>query len=427
MLKNIKEYPQYDKALYWIKLISITGSAQIIVQAVGFTSGILIIRLLSIQEYALYTLANTMLGTMTVLADGGVSTGVMAQGAKVWQNKEKLGAVLITGLALRRKFALGSLIIATPILFYLLLNNGASWLITILIILSLIPAFFAALSDSLLEIVPKLHQDISALQKNQLTVSLGRLLLIGLTMFIFPWAFIAILASSIPRIYGNFKLRIIAEKFIDSKQQIDLEVQKEILIIVKRILPGAVYFCFSSQITIWLISVFGNSTAVAQLGALGRLTVLLGIISVLINTLIVPRFARLEPKRKNLFKKALYTFIIVLLISAIIIILAVLFPVQILSILGSSYENLSKEMILSVVIGCVNLGISVFISFSSSRGWVINPYLMMILNVIGTVFPLFFVDVSTLNGVLLLSLYSSFWGILIYGGYTFKKILRLSN
>ena len=425
MLENIKDHPQYNKTIHWIKLISITGSTQLIVQAVGFASGIMIIRLLPIQEYALYTLANTMLGTMTVLADGGVTTGVMSQGAKVWQNKEKLGAVLNTGLALRRKFAFISLIIATPILFYLLLNNGASWLVTSLIVVSLIPAFFAALSDSLLEIVPKLHQDISALQKNQLIVSLGRLVLVGLTMFIFPWAFIAILAGSIPRIYGNLKLKIIATKFIDSNQSVDAEVHKEILIIVKRTLPGAIYFCFSSQITIWLISIFGNATAVAQLGALGRLTVLLGLISVIINTLIVPRFARLAPHRKNLFKRALYTFLSVFFISVIIIFLALSFPVQILSILGNSYGTLSNEMIISVVIGCVNLGISVFISFSSSRGWIINPYLMMVLNIIGTVFPLFFVDVSTLNGVLLLSLYSSVWGILIYGGYTFRKILQL--
>ena len=65
-----------QKINYWLKLITITGLAQVIVQAVGFISGILVIRLLPVQEYALYTLANTMLGTMTVLSDGGISTSV---------------------------------------------------------------------------------------------------------------------------------------------------------------------------------------------------------------------------------------------------------------------------------------------------------------------------------------------------------------
>jgi len=159
-LIKLKQHPKYETIISWGKLISITGSAQILIQALGFASGILVIRLLPVEEYALYTLANTMLGTMTILADGGISTGIMSQGAKVWQDKEKLGAVLATGLYLRRKFAVGSLLVATPVLMYLLLHNNASWLTTLLIVGALIPAFFAALSDSLLEIVPKLHQDI---------------------------------------------------------------------------------------------------------------------------------------------------------------------------------------------------------------------------------------------------------------------------
>lgn len=398
-----------------------------LVQLIGVASGLLIIRLLPVKEYGLYTLANTMLGTMTVLADGGISTGIMSQGAKVWQNKEKLGAVLATGLNLRRKFAIGSLIVSTPILIYLLLHNGASWLTSILVIAALIPAFFAALSDSLLEIIPKLHQDILPLQKNQVSVGVGRLLFIFLTMFLFPWSFVALLANGIPRLLGNIKLRKIADGFIDKTQQPDPVVQKEVLQIVRKILPGAIYFCISGQITIWLISVFGNTTGVAQLGALGRLSMVLNIVSVLINTLIVPRFARLAPKRNDLLKKVLYTMVLMLLMSSVILLLVYIFPNQILLVLGNAYKNLSKEMILSVLIGCVNLSVGIFLSFSSSRGWVINPFLMMVFNILGTVLPLFFVDVSTLDGVLMLSLYSSLWALFIYGGYTFQKILKLHN
>jgi len=427
ILIKFKQHPHYDKIIDWGKLISITGSAQIIIQALGFASGILIIRLLPVEEYGLYTLANTMLGTMTVLADAGISTGVMVQGAKVWQNKKELGVVLATGLDLRRKFAIGSLVISTPVLFFLLLHNNASWFISCLIVASLVPAFYAALSDSLLEVVPKLHQDILPLQKNQVSVGILRLLLIGFTMFIFPWAFTAILANGIPRIVGNIKLRKIANRFIDKTKKSDPIIQREILLIVQRILPGAIYFCVSGQITIWLISIFGNTVAVAQLGALGRLAMLLNVVSVLINTLIVPRFARLEPRRKDLLKKFVYTISLVLLINLVILLVVTIFPTQILLILGNPYKNLNNAMILSVLIGCINLVTSVFISFSSSRGWIINPFLMMICNIFGTVFPLFFVDVSTLKGVLIVSLFSSTWGLLIYGGYTFQKILKLDN
>lgn len=85
-------------------MIFITGGAQVLVQLTGLISGILIIRLLPTNEYAFYTLANTMLGTLAVLAGGGISTGGMSEGGKVWRDKARLGGVLATGLKLRRKF-----------------------------------------------------------------------------------------------------------------------------------------------------------------------------------------------------------------------------------------------------------------------------------------------------------------------------------
>ena len=91
------------KISQWVKLVSVTGGAQIMVQGLGFLSGILIIRLLPTSEYALYTLANTMLGAISILADSGISNGVMATGGKVWLNRVELGKVMVTGMELRKK------------------------------------------------------------------------------------------------------------------------------------------------------------------------------------------------------------------------------------------------------------------------------------------------------------------------------------
>jgi hypothetical protein len=42
-LAKLKQHPKYDKSTqHWAKLISITGSAQIILQALGFVCGILV-------------------------------------------------------------------------------------------------------------------------------------------------------------------------------------------------------------------------------------------------------------------------------------------------------------------------------------------------------------------------------------------------
>jgi len=397
---------QVDKAKQWAKQISITGAAQIIVQAVGFLSGILVIRLLPVEQYAYYTIANTMLGTMTVLSDGGISSGVMAQGGKVWQDKEKLGAVLHTGLHLRKRFAWGALVVSIPILCYLLWKQGADWGTCVLITASLIPAFFAALSDNILQIVPKLHQSITPLQKNQVSVGIGRLLLSGLTLFAFPWAFVAILASGIPRIWGNRKLKKIAEPYIDHTQKVNKEVQGEIIRMVKRIMPGAIYFALSGQITIWLLSIFGTTSSVAQIGALGRLGTILSVLNIIASTVFVPKFSKItSPKLKLSFFYS--TFFINILFCCIILLLVIGLGDFILLLLGKEYYNLNIELTLFFISSIIGYLYGYIFLLYTSAGWVLNPLITIVSNILALIVAFFLFDVSSIRGVLYMNIFVS--------------------
>jgi O-antigen/teichoic acid export membrane protein len=400
-LNKLKEHPQYRRALDWGKLISITGSSQLIVQGVGFACGILIIRLLPVQEYAFYTLANTMLGTMTVLADGGISVGVMAQGGKVWQDKDKMGIVLATGLVLRKKFAIGSLLISIPILFYLLMHNGASVLMASLIAIALIPAFFAALSDSLLSIVPKLHQTILPLQKNQLAVGLGRLLLSAISMFVFPWAFVAVLAAGIPRIWGNFQLRKIAYGLSTKDQEPSLVVRNEVLTLVKRIMPTSIYYCVSGQISIWIISFFGSVTSVAQLGALGRFGIVFNFISVIMLTLIIPRFARIANNSRLIVLRFMQVQFLLIILGGLFVLFFFIFDKQFLWLLGNSYKELNKELLLISISGSLVLLNGITNSLLSVQSIIIPPILFITITISVQIITLFLIPMNTVSGVIL--------------------------
>ena len=110
----------------WARLLSVTATSQIGVQALAFAGGILIIRLLPQSEYALYTLATALLGTMTALADSGVSAAVRAQAARVWSDEKRLATVLQVGLSLRRRFAIVALAVSIPWAMYLFRGHGAT-------------------------------------------------------------------------------------------------------------------------------------------------------------------------------------------------------------------------------------------------------------------------------------------------------------
>ena len=312
---------------------------------------------------------------MTLLADAGVSTGVMSQGGKVWQDKKKLGAVLASGMSLRRKFAVYSLVASIPILYYLLHKQGASWLTSTMLVLSLMPAFFTALSGPLLETTAKLHQSVSSLQTIQVMSNGLRLALTGILVFIFPIAATAIIATGGSQIFSNWRLRILSVKFAERVKTADSAVTQEILEVVKRILPGAIYYCLSGQITIWLIVFFGSTKNVAEVGALGRLAMVSLLLNVIISTLVIPRFARLRPQRPLILKRFIQTELFVVLAGCTMVCGAYLFQDALLSILGPAYSKLNKELMLVAIASSVQLIVSSTVGVSCSRGQFIKPSL----------------------------------------------------
>lgn len=424
ILRGLQRKQFSSKIIEWTRVLSITGGAQVIVQAIGVVSGIIIIRLLPTHEYALYTLGNTMLGTLTMLADSGISTGVMAQGGKVWQDKGKLGAVLVTGSVLRKKFGVVSFLISAPVLLYLLLHNGASWLIALLILFSIFVAFFAALSSAIMEVAPKLKQDILPLQKNQLQANISRLVLIGSMVILFPWAFVAILGNGLPRYWANFRLRKMSATYADWHQMPDPLVKKEILSVVKKILPGTIYVCISGQLTIWMISLFGTVTAIASLGALGRLTMILTLVTVTFSTLFIPRFARLPFQQPLLLKRFLQAFGVFALISVCILVFVRLFTAELLWILGENYNTLYEELFLSVAVGCVGMLAGLAYQFSSCRGWVMRPVISIPLSVTLIICGIFVFDISTLKGVLYFNLFVMTGEVLKNVSYLLLRITK---
>ncbi|MDB5022122.1 MAG: polysaccharide biosynthesis protein [Pedobacter sp.] len=425
LIQEIYARPAFGRIVEWGKLVSITGFSQIIIQGLGLIGGILVIRLLPTQEYGLYTLANTMLGTMLVLADGGILNSVMAQGGKVWSNPDKLGVVAATGFKLRKKFATVSLLVIVPILIFLLRRHDAGWLTSAILVGSLVPAFLSALSGNLLSVGPLLHQSIGPLQKIQIAVSLRKLIMQVVFLFIFPWAFIAVLCAGLPQIWGNFRLIKLSARYVSLNQKPDPDIQSEILSVVKRILPGSIYYCLSGQITIWIISYVGNTAAVAQIGALGRLSMVLAIFSTLFGTLVLPRFARLGNCRNLLFKRFFQVVVLLLALFSGVISIATIFPSQLLWILGKNYAGLEKELILNIIGSCLSVLCGLLFAISSSRNWAINPIISIPFTIAAIGCSSILIDLSTLSGVLKFNISVAALEVMLYFTYNIMQIYKV--
>ncbi len=393
-----------SKIFNFSKLIGSTFLVQSLIQFMGMLIGFYIVRKLTVQEYALYTVANNMLAMLNVLSDSGISTSTYALGGKVWADKNKLGKVMSTAIRFRNKFALLALLIGIPITAHMLLEQQASWGTIILIAITFIPAFKAQLTDNLYVVVPKLHQDIRLLQGNQLFVAILRLLLNGLSLFFFPFAWMALLANGIPRIAGNIRLRKIVDRRAVITNEEDAEVKKEITRIVKRTFPGSLYFAFSGQISLFILAYMGKSSNVAEWGALGRFSVIFTLISSVFAMVIIPRYTRLENNRKRLFATAHKILGVQFVLCFFVLVGGYLLSDFLLDILGKEYQNLKKELLVSLFNGVLGVVIGTMLAFSIRRGWIVHPVTDIFLNIFPVVLFAYVFTFDSLLNVLLYSL-----------------------
>src|SRR5712692_11094390 len=95
--------PIIRRAVQQAKIVGNFAIVQAVVQIIGFLSGILLVRTLQQRDYAYFTIANTMQGTINVLADIGISVGLVSIGGRVWQDGRRFGELVSAGLRLRRK------------------------------------------------------------------------------------------------------------------------------------------------------------------------------------------------------------------------------------------------------------------------------------------------------------------------------------
>jgi O-antigen/teichoic acid export membrane protein len=412
----------------WAQAGLIAGGAQAAVQLLGFVAGIVVIRNLAPQQYALYTITTAALGTMTVLTDGGVSSGVLAQGGAVWHDARKLGAVLATGLELRRRLALIALGVSLPLTSELLHHQGAGWLEAGVVAASILPVFLATVTSQLLEVVPRLHQRVWPLQRIQLLSNLARVVLLGLATPLWPLAAVASVATAPSQWWANWQLRRLAGRYADWCGASEADVRSRLITQVRRTMPAAVYYSLSGQLTVWVISIFGRPTAVAAVGALGRLAMILTVMSSAFGVLAVPRFARIPGLERSRVAFRYWQSQAVLALASGIPLLAIAwFPGPALTVLGPHYAGLEREALLMGFSSVASILSGAAFSLGAARGIVVPPFFALPYCILLQVCFLAVLPIDSIPGVIWVGILTglSQWILhVVYFQWTYQRAMK---
>jgi O-antigen/teichoic acid export membrane protein len=399
--------PAIRRAFEQAKIVGNFAIVQGLVQVIGFCSGILIVRTLEQRDYAYFTITNTMLGTINVLADIGISIGLISIGGRVWQDRHRFGQLVNTALTLRKILGAMVVLVAAPGLYFLLARNGAPFHYAAVLIVLVLVALIFQLSVSVLSVVPRLRSDIVRIQTIDFTGAVARLLGLVALVYVFLNAGIALAITAATSLLQFAMLRSYAAGVIDFNAPDNAEDRAAMLGFVRKLAANAVFFSLQGQIAVFLISLFAQqASSVAEVGALGRLAMIFAVAGNVLTNVFVPAFARAQSPRKL---RWLYGAIAgaVIAFGAFVLLAAAIFPEQFLFVLGNKYAHLHRELLLMVGAAVLSSVTAALWSLNASRAWVAGSWLYIPLTLVTQIALIPFVDFSTVAGVLMFNLLSA--------------------
>jgi O-antigen/teichoic acid export membrane protein len=409
---RVKDAVRSPQLVSWTKTLTRFLTLEALVQGLTFACGILIVRALPKADYALFTLANTMQATMNLMADNGIGSGLISIGGRVWKDRSRFGQLITTAMRLRRGFAIISVTLVTPLLFWMLVHNGASLSYGAIITAVVLLGFYFQLTVGVLMPVPRLHLEVNRIQNLNVWSTALRLILLVIAYGTFLNTAVAMLAAAISLGLQELLLRRWVPRMADPHAPANESDRREILNIVRAQAPNSIYYCVQSQLTVWLISVFGSATGVAEVGALGRIAVIFAMLASVMGNVIYPRFARVQ-EPQLLWLRYWQILSGHAALALILLALAGFFPDALLWVLGPKYSHLKAELFLMVLNGVLFSILACMWQLNVARGWIVSPWLMIPIGIVAQVILIMLLDVSQVSGVLWLNIYSMIPGFFL--------------
>jgi hypothetical protein len=401
------------RALHRARAVGNFAFVQAIVQVIGFLSGIILIRHLDQRDYAYFTIANTMQGTINVLADIGISVGLVSIGGHVWHDRHRFGQLVNTARSLRYKLGAIAMLIVTPILYLMLVKNGASVGYAVILIALVLAGAMIQLSLGVLAVVPRLRSDLGRIQIVDFAGATVRLLVLGGLLFVFLNAGVAVAVAVATLLLQYWLLHRYVARVIDFDAPQNENDRRAMQRFIRNLAANAVFFCFQGQITIFLITFLGRDVnSVAQVGALGRLAMVFTVLTNLLTNIVAPAFARCHSPVRL---RWLYAGIVggVTAFSGAIILAAALFPDAFLYVLGGTYAHLERELLLMVAGAALTSVTATFWTLNAAKAWIAGSWLYIPLTVASQVALIPFTDFSSVRGVLIFNLLSALPNLLL--------------
>jgi O-antigen/teichoic acid export membrane protein len=385
-----------SRATRWTSVLAAQGFGQV----AAFICSLLIIRALTKDEYAVYTLAGVALGLVAQVSDLGAGSAMLSLGGRLSSDRLALGRLVVTTLRLRTKL-LGLALLVGGAALVVLLSRVNVPLPRVLAITALVAMTASAnFQYAIWGVTARLLGRVAQLQVFDSSSALTRVGLVLLATRIAPSATSVLAANLLPALVSAQLVRRWIGSGIGLDQPEAVEMRQALVSMMSRLLPNAIFYALYGQIAIVLLGLLGGATQVADVGALGRLAALLAVFSGVLTNLVLPDVAcsRSRSELRGLYLKIVSFH---LGCSLALLLVAGIFPDALLRVLGPRYAELRGTLVWVLLAQLVNSFVATVWSLNAARGWTAGVWLTIPCIVAAQILLVPVLDLATVKGAVL--------------------------
>lgn len=361
----------------WITIGAEFLLAQGIAQVAGMVTGLIYVRTMSVDQYALYAISLTSLTVISIGSDLGLTSSLSYFWRSGLQSGKPIGPKVAAIRRLRSVLLIISMLVAGTMLVSLANRSGvATHDIVMCLAMVAVTGFlqvYSTVSITLMRLGGRQRQTYYCETASALArLAAGTVMIIaGISAAWFGLAGGA-LGAAIAFLLIRYWSKVEAA---DHGRDIIAQDWRDIGGYLIPLLPSFGVFLLQDAIVLWFAAANGGSRVVAETFALGRISAIYGVLGMFLVMVVTPRLASVVDNRR-LMRLSVFSLAILSVFLLVVMLMAATFPGIFLQLIGAKYSGLTFELLMSLSVSSCAVLTSFFVLTTRVRGWVkLEPYL----------------------------------------------------
>jgi O-antigen/teichoic acid export membrane protein len=388
-------------------------------QSLTILANLFLVRTLSIEAYAQFGLAYGFQSVFSVLMDLGFASTIVPMVGPDRDDAALVGRYVRSARHLRNKLFWWLSPVATVAFAAIMHKHHWSMKVQILLLLSVLVGLYSAGKVSYFSAPLFVFGKLREYYLPQAVTGAGRLLMYIALFFaggLSAWTAAGL--SALVVTFNGFLIHKSSAKYFQWPDREDPETDRELIRYILPASPAIIFAAFQSQISLFLISIFGGTAYIAQVAALSRIAQIFTVLSMFFTIVVEPHVARVD--RFHL-RRTFLLFIALTSVACVpLVVIAFVWPKLYLWVLGAKYQDLASVMGIYVLSLCMNSVSGLMWIMNRSRKWVFwSGSIVEIVLLLGVqCLFLIFVGVNNTHEAVIFNLASSFCYLLAHGYVT---------